>query len=239
MKKTNYKIYLMATTAILFGGGLLVNSPAHAAEKKPVPDTISDVPFQDLKESDSILVMPSGAYLHGKATIFNKDSSKIVATYDSNQPLSTKNNAIKIITVAEARKEIDESTGISLPNFYSTRTNVPPAQTQDNIVGVNPGASIWENLSIGANWQFSRAYFASWPQSSGQYLLWKAHVDDGRIADMGDSRKQYYDQRGAYGALIKYSSPASYYTSTGTWWHEMAFNSYAPKKGTSYQVSNK
>lgn len=239
MKRPNCKICLMAITALIFGGGILVNSPTHAAEKKPIPDTVSTMPFSDLKDTDSILVMPSGAYLHGKATIFNKDSSKTVATYDSDQPLSTKNSGIKKMTVAEARQEIGKSTGIALPNFYSTRTNVPPAQTQDHIVGVNPGSSIWENLSIGANWQFSRAYFASWPQSSGQYLLWKAHIDDGRIADMGDSWKQYYDQKGAYGALIKYSSPASYYTSTGTWWHEMAFNSYAPKSGTSYEVANK
>lgn len=75
----------MATTALLFGGGVLVNHPTHAAEKKPVPDTVSNVPFSDLKDTDSILVMPSGAYLHGKATIFNKESSKTVATYDSDQ----------------------------------------------------------------------------------------------------------------------------------------------------------
>ncbi|WP_341485131.1 hypothetical protein VNN41_11100 (plasmid) [Lactococcus garvieae] len=235
MKKTNYKVCLMATTALLLGGGLLVNSPTYAAEKKPVPDTLSTVPFQDLKDTDSILVMPTGIYLHGKATILNKENSKVMATYDSDQPLSAENDGIKKMTVAEARQEIKKNTGISVPLFSSTRTNRPPGQ--DDIVGINPGSSIWENISIGANWQFSRSYFASWPTSSGAYLLWKAHIDDGRIADMDDSVRQYNDQAGAYGELIKASSPAAYYR--GDSWFEMAFNSYNPLSGTSYQASNK
>ena len=71
----------MATTAILFGGGLFVNSPAHAAEKKSVPDTVSTVPFQDLKDTDSIIVLPNGEYLHGKLTVADKnDPDKILAT---------------------------------------------------------------------------------------------------------------------------------------------------------------
>ncbi len=233
MKKTNYKICLMATTATLFGGGLFVNSIVHAAEKKPLPNTVSSIPFQDLKDTDSILVMPSGIYLHGKATILNGENSEIVATYNSDQPLSNKNDGIKKITVAEARQEINKNTGIPLPLFSSSKTNRPPTE----VVGINPGGSIWQNISLGPNWQFSRSYFASWPQSSGQYLLWKAHVDDGRIADKNASIRQYNDQAGAYGELIKASSPAAYYR--GDNWYEMAFNSYNPLSGTSYEAANK
>lgn len=119
--------------------------------------------------------------------------------------------------------------------FGSVKTNRPPEQ--DDVVGINPGATIWENISIGANWQFSRSYFCSWPTSSGAYLLWKAHVDDGRIADMNACIRQYNDPKGSYGELIKASSPAAYYR--GDNWFEMAFTSHNPLIGTRYEASNK
>ena len=106
MKNKKMKVCLMTTVALLIGSGALLNHPTQATEKKPVPDTVQTEPFQDLKDNDSIIVMQSGGYLHGKATILNKSSHNIVATYDSDQPLSDKNDGLREMTVAETRQKI-------------------------------------------------------------------------------------------------------------------------------------
>lgn len=107
------------------------------------------------------------------------------------------------MTVAEARKEImTNDINLNVPSF---KTNIPP--TQDQIQYMGAGAYVHQNLSIGSGWQFSRTYFAPY-QGTGAYLLWKAHVDDGRIADINDCRYMYIYPGSTRGALIKASDPA-------------------------------
>lgn len=226
----------MTGVALLVSGDFLATTNIEAAEKKPVGETVQTEPFQDLKDTDSIIALPTGEYLHGKSITASKDNpDKILETYDSEAPIGTKNKGIKRMSVTEARKEIKNNLGVLNLSFPSVKTNVPP--TQNQIVFLYPGAGSWQNLSIGAHWQFSRTYFAP-SENTGIYLLWKAHKDDGRIADINDCGQMYFNG-GTYGALIKARSPASYYTSSDSGYHEMAFASWTPKSGTSYEVYNK
>lgn len=119
----------MTGVALLVSGDFLATTNIEAAEKKPVGETVQTEPFQDLKDTDSIIALPTEEYLHGKSITASKDNpDKILETYDSEAPIGTKNKGIKRMSVTEARKEIKNNLGVLNLSFPSVKTNVPPTQ---------------------------------------------------------------------------------------------------------------
>ncbi|MDR0299147.1 MAG: hypothetical protein LBI13_03575 [Streptococcaceae bacterium] len=229
-----------------------------AAEKKDNANTPakyhktvgSNLPFEDLNDSDSVLILPDGGMLHGKIQIVDKnDSKKILATYNSDS-----NSTGSSTTVANVRQKL--KSGIT-PTSLSQRFK--PANSTIAVIHPlvyndlwGPGTTWSIELSLGAVYSHTIAdsgitsngrgwsgwYFAEhsfWPvPGTGAYLRWRTYADSGRVGDDDDAASLCY-----YGIItgipLYVEDGYRYFTGIDTM---TTYFSYMPYQYAVYEVAN-
>lgn len=186
-------------------------------------DQIAKDRFSHLKDSDSLLVLPDGGFLHGEAIVTsNEDPNEVVAHYNS----ATDPNAI---TVSQAREIME--TNENKATFYDLEKVITPRATQPSGTtwGLSLGASYSSSAFTGSGWRFAGYLFKA-INSAGPYLNWRAHIGSGVVGTATEAWNTY-SSGVAIGEAI-YAGGSTRMSGTST------FYTYNPVKGTYYVVSN-
>ncbi|NBA39235.1 hypothetical protein [Enterococcus hirae] len=179
--------------------------------------------FSHLKDTDSLLVLPDGGFLHGEAIVTSRENpDQVVARYNSD-------NDPNAITVSQARKGIKENENKS--DFYILDQLISPRATKPSgtVWGLSLGASYSSSAFSGSGWRFAGYLFKA-INSAGPYLNWTSHVGSGVIGTETEAWNTYSSGY-AIGEAI-YAGGATRKSGTST------FYSYNPVNGTYYVVSN-
>lgn len=180
--------------------------------------------FSHLTDSDKVLKLSDGSYLHGEAEVYDMDH-ELLTTYDSNTDPEA-------ITVAKAKEECIEQIEADLANEENQKdsryANWPPRKDMYLSYGASYSRIITEGSSPG--WRFSE--FSFFPKAgTGDYLRWRTYGDSARVGSRGDANATYEGTlRGTPIYEGKY-----YWLSFNP---GQAYYSYQPKSGSYYQVAN-
>lgn len=219
MKKQT--LITLSTFAILFSI-CLSNFHILASEQDFLPQIINTTEsmFSDLEDSEKVLMLSDGGYLHGSGFITDSDNpEQIIAEYNS----ETDPNSI---TVQEAKAQVIDSLTNGIPTIQPRATTVP---TQNFTLAAN--ASYRSSNFSGSGWRFGGYRFYPEP-SSGYYLLWTSYGDDARVGNTWEATQTL---NGTISGTEIYNN-VSKYVNKGTL--GQIYYSYNPVSGSYYIVSN-
>ncbi|MBS6180157.1 hypothetical protein MKC91_17480 [[Clostridium] innocuum] len=184
--------------------------------------------FPDLKDSDKVIELPDGGFLHGKANVIVEDLSGIkIETYDS----STDPEAKTIETIKHEIRESNEVDKVQQSDIHNLLRGASIPRTS---FGLDKGASYTSKKFTGKGWDFSGySFYAKDWFMNGQYLRWRTYGDSARVGDIGAANAALISNV-LQGTAI---NPGKYY-----WINEgvqgQIYFTYAPKTGTYYNVAN-
>ena len=143
-------------------------------------DEIVESSFSGLEESELVLEMPEGGFLHGQATEYStSDLNTVIAEYDS----ETDPNSV---TVAEAR-EILKADAIEAETSIQPYGAVPPSN--NTLRKLKYGDKYDSKIFTGNGWRFSDVQWKA--ESGGDYLKWWSTVDSGMVGSYGEAYATY------------------------------------------------
>lgn len=185
--------------------------------------------FGTLEESDSVLKLPDGGYLHGEAyDVDANNPEKVIATYDS----EANPNAI---TVSEAKELIDNPT-VNAPLGIATFGASPPPSSSFRYLA--NGAEYWSSKFSGSGWRFGEVAFMP-AKGTGIYLGWQTFKDDGVV---GGPNQANSTKAGSFSGSIVYVSQGYTYKTPGDYHpgfpYVMMYYTLNPISGTQYYVAN-
>ncbi|MXQ74289.1 hypothetical protein GSF08_10165 [Clostridiaceae bacterium DONG20-135] len=181
--------------------------------------------FQELDDSDLVLEMPNGGYLHGEATILDLEGN-IISTVSSQTDEKAK-------TVGEIKEELLGKEIITNPSFIMARGSTPPTK----MLEIKKGTTYRSNYFSGKGWRFSGySFFAKEPYpATGGIITFQTFNDDGRVGILSEALKTQYT--GAItGTAVYRGKPYSVFAySTGE--YAQIYYTYNPNPNTFYTVS--
>jgi hypothetical protein len=217
MLKTVGKSFLVCCATMLIGVFAGFETTSFAEDNNN-----NDVFFSELDESEKVLRLPDGGFLHGKATIRDSENRDIViAEYDS----STDPNSVTVGDVRKGREEFPDYADNILPARAT-----PPS----NPMELWPQATYNSDMFSGSGWRFSG--FVFYPKGgNGLYLRWITIFDDGVVGSLNQAHSTY---NGSFAGQILYKD---YYQLkyTGTTSGDSVFYTLNPVPGQKYTVANK
>lgn len=178
--------------------------------------------FNDFDDSDELIELPNGGYLYGQgeAKVYEypdyvEGNMNPVYTFDIS-------NSDSIVTVKEAKKEMEENV-----NQIQQRGSSVPTQ----VLQLAAGQVYISNTFSGSGWRFSGYQFVADP-STGYYLKWTTYVDDGRV---GNASLAMNTLKGQISGIEIYKNQSKYinYGPNG-----QIYYTYSPINGTYYRVEN-
>lgn len=196
--------------------------PVHAADyHEPVSADPIDSMFENLEDSDSVLHLPQGGYLHGTCEVYDASSpDTLIATYDSqNNPAS--------ITVRQAKKEMKASRSSGISTYGAN----PPGT--DTLLVLKYGADYTSEPFSASGWRFGGKQFKAASGSGGDYLRWTSYVDGGRV---GNYNEAYATKNSGTIQGTALEAGVSVWNSEGNL--GQIYYTYNPLAGTYYNVAN-
>lgn len=228
--KKGYLIFLIG-----FGFFGTLGNSVNAAELKAVTPEMNENAtelFGTLEESDSILKLPDGGYLHGEAyDVAADDPNKIIATYNS----ETDSNETTVGEVIDLVEEYNETSSLERVGV-TPRVATPPKTSSYRVL--QAGGQYWSQAFSGSGWQFSGLGFLP-AAGTGKYLGWQASKDDGNVGGPNQANSTWggvYSGSPLYvSAGYSYKTPQDYHPGFP---YVMIFYSYNPVPGSTYYVAN-
>lgn len=180
--------------------------------------------FDELDESEQVLELPDGGFLHGKAELY--DGNKLIAIYDSDVDSQA-------ITIKNARKRIARQIEKGATNNKITTVGIPTKRYL-----LSYGSSYQSKPFSGSGWRFSGYQFAipgpGFPADE-YYLRWSTHGDSGRVGNHVEAINTLNSKVGKlYGNPIYEGN--SYWFTYGAL--GQIYFTYNPNPGTYYYVKN-
>ncbi|MFV0560152.1 MAG: hypothetical protein ACK5NA_05500 [Enterococcus sp.] len=216
----------LVTTVMLSGVGLMVNTNAYADTIGNVSLSEENDDFLGLKESDSILFLPDGSYIHGELKEYSlTDLTQVVAQYNSETDSSA-------VTVSEAReilkrdKENYRQNESLLQNIKNPRGTSPSNTVRE----LGLGAAYTSSSFTGNGWRFAGYRFKA-VNSPGPNLKWSVTGGSG-IVGYDWQAWNTYESGVKIGTAI---APGDYPVGIDAY---STFYAYNPINGTRYHVSN-
>ncbi|MDR0921120.1 MAG: hypothetical protein LBM95_01925 [Lactobacillales bacterium] len=230
---TNFKALLIASLTL--GTLSVVNIEARAQEQNgpeqaPILRSDAEVTtrFTGMNDSDSLLILPDGEFLHGEVEISTIDEpEKILEKYNSNTDPKAK-------TVAEIKRSWKTQPVELLDNVIKEndllRGAAPaPLSALKTLVG---GETYLSNGFSGRGWRYAESYYRP-ATGTGKFLRWETIKDSGIVGDREDANKTYRTGIG-YGYKIYPGHPQSVTGINNT----LTYYTYNPIKGSYYSVAN-
>lgn len=213
----------------------MLGSTVNAAEIKEVTPEMNESAtelFSTLEESDSIVRLPDGGYLHGEAyDVSADDPTKIIARYNS----ETDPNAITVGEVVDLVESGSENPPMERVGVAPRVATPPPSSSYRYL---KDGGKYLSQPFSGSGWQFSGMGFMPYP-GTGIYLGWQAYGDDGNVGGINAASSTW---SGFFSGSPLYVSAGYSYKHTSEY-HPgapncMIFYSYNPVPGSRYYVAN-
>lgn len=228
--KKSYLLPFIGLGVIFF-----TSSNAYGAELKPITQEIQDrtsTVFGTLNDSDSLIQLPDGGYLHGKAYEVSSDNpEQVLAVYDSDTDLkkTTVKEVKHSIKLSEQNNQLDK-------NVIAPRGTTPPQQTSYMVL--QTGGQYWSSKFSGSGWRFGGRGFMP-AAGTGIYLGWQTFVDDGNIGGPNEAHSTW---AGSYRGKPLYVSEGYTYkapgeTTPGFPWLAIYYT-LNPVSGAYYYVAN-
>ncbi|MFZ8766020.1 hypothetical protein [Enterococcus diestrammenae] len=223
------KIALMVLTGISFVSISLLafNQTSQAAEVQGEPILMkTNLDFLDhLKDSDSLLCLPDGGFLHGTAELSTYGDDKVLEYYNSD----TDSNATTVGTVKKALAEMpQEKSSPFIFNLKDTRGAKPATQVMK--LGLD---SSYSSSKFSASGIRFAGYLFQTKGTAGDRLRYYSYNTVGAAGSKTDASKVYSSNTwNAYGWLV-YSYTYTYVGGVSTYWVNN------PNSGTYYYVINK
>lgn len=171
-------------------------------------------PYGGLPDSEKMLKLPDGGLLYGKMVTSDKETGKILETFDSH----TDSNSLSI---SELKKE---------PSKVAPLRMSPPSEVRT--LGAN--AFYQSSPFSSSGLRFGGYYFQAASGTGGTYLLWGSHGDSGLVGSPYEAEQTYMysDPAHALGTIVGnnqqiYKNGRAYY---------YTFN---PANGSYYGVANR
>lgn len=181
--------------------------------------------LEHLNDSDSLLVMPDGGFLHGTATTSNYGDGEILGYYNSD----TDGKATTVGTVKKIFSEISEEEGNLFNSKLGLTRGTKPSST---VISLGLGASYSSSKFSASGIRFA-GYLFQTKGTAGDRLRYYSYNTVGAAGSKTDAQNVYSSQKwNAYGKLV-YSSTYTYVGGVSTYWVNN------PKAGTYYYVKNK
>ena len=180
--------------------------------------------FGELNESEQVLELPDGGFLHGKVELY--DGDKLIVIYDSDVDS-------KAITIKNARKRIARQIEKGATDRQITTAGIPTKRYL-----LSYGSSYQSKPFSGSGWRFSGYQFGipgSGYPADEYYLRWSTHGDSGRVGTYVDAINTLNSRVGKlYGNPIYEGN--SYWFTYGA--QGQIYFTYNPNPGTYYYVKN-
>lgn len=208
----------IATASLLLStlGIITIGDSAHAAQGPALGGKIYQAPterFSNLKDSDKILVLPDGGFLHGEATITDTTTNEVVAHYNS----ETDSNSVSVSNL----KDILNNNNIPMP-----RRSTPPNQS----ITLGNGGEYTSSPFSASGWRFGGYLFQSDP-STGPALLWASYKDSGIVGTETQAWNTLNSGTPIGEAISAGGSTYIYY--------KACYYTFNPVSGSYYYVANK
>lgn len=209
---------------VLLGTGICItNNQVEAAEyKEPteVPEmSATDVAFAGLHDTDKVVQLPDGTFLHGEATIGEVSLTRnALVTINS----ETAENAI---TVEEAKEILEENKG-EVENKPMLRGIV----SSFNYRGLGHGASVSGYFSRSVGWNSLNTVYQS--TANGPYLRYYSGYDSARVGTAQQAQQTF---SGIISGSIVSAGLYQYFSGTNTMY---TYYPRDPGQWQSYQIIN-
>lgn len=211
-------ISLMFFTMLALGEG----NVAYAAESYPRESF-----FEKFSDSDKMVELPNGGFLHGKAVVYESvDSDKIVKEYDSATDSSAK-------TVGEIKNQLqNESIKSNLTLNLNAENQPKGAGVPTQVVGIPYGGEYVSEAFSSSGWRFGGYLFKA-ITSPLPNLIWSSHVDSGIVGTQAQA-----DYTHSHGSQSVYQGTVVGVGSRVSLGGTRCFYTYSPINGTYYYVGN-
>lgn len=228
--------------AAILSGILLSPEIINAAEYKETPkvkmvrpttkEAQIDQLFENMKDTDKIIVTPEGDFISGRVTIQSGiEFGRSVKVYNSETDPSAK-------TVLDLKEELQNGNSDILSDSYVSKTSRLP--TSPGIITLDAGGYYSSNKFSGSGWRYGGYLFCP-AEGTGKYLRWRTYVDDGRVGSLNETNSSVGGN--PKGMPLYVSSGFTYYAppefSSPIWANYPAmYCTYNPISGTYYRVEN-
>ncbi|EIB6520122.1 hypothetical protein K9D97_002735 [Enterococcus faecalis] len=214
----------IATASLLLStlGIITIGDSAHAAQGPARGGKAYKAPterFSNLKDSDKILVLPDGGFLHGEATITDTTTNEIIARYNS----ETDSNSVPVSNVKTILNSVLTT---SVDNVPTPRRATPPNQS----ITLGNGGEYSSSPFSASGWRFGGYLFQSDP-STGPALLWASYKDSGVV---GTETQAWNTLNSGTPIGESISAGGSTYI-----YYKACYYTYNPISGSYYYVANK
>ncbi|MCB5955548.1 hypothetical protein [Enterococcus sp. CWB-B31] len=221
MKKKVICTTILGLLSLGFGG---FSNNADAANYKPPGKAEEGEYFDNMDDSESIVVLPDGAIISGG--VFEIDDPNL---FDKPVVIDTETSPAAT-TVEEYKESVGTTPKFNRGDLLRRATPAPNSAAGKYTIP-NQG-KYQSNAFSGSGWRFAGYNFKP-ADGTGAYLQWQTYRDSGVVGTMSDASSTYSTGY-AYGTLL-YTGYYIYRTGSGNF---TTYYSYNPIPGSYYEVRN-
>lgn len=196
--------------------------------------------FSELNDSDMVLALPNGGFLHGESELLDENQNILTVYNSETDPNSITVSLAKELMVEQALEENSQKKNyldLINPTIQGT---APPSTTSYLVLGVNETYN--SSTFSGSGWRFAGYWFYNhYKASNGNYyaqgpLKWKTFVDSGAVGDAEDVNNIYANHWASAGIAIYPNQNWKLVSSGNPGNPKLTYFTYSPISGTTYSV---